>query len=169
MTAIMPESSEHEASGTETLQVVGDNALRLLAGFPSVPSSLRIQVGEVTIEAEWSTPEQVAAPSPAETEAGTHSATEAGTHSASVATAGPAVRYVAAPMVGVFYRAPEPGAKPFVEVGDKVKAGDQVGIVEAMKLMVPVHADESGTITEILIENGEGVEYGENLIAYSAE
>ncbi len=161
MTALMPESSEHEASGTETLQVVGDSALRLLAGFPSVPSSLRIQVGEVTIEAEWSNAEQVAGPSPAET--------EAGTHSASVATAGPAVRYVAAPMVGVFYRAPEPGAKPFVEVGDKVKAGDQVGIVEAMKLMVPVHADESGTITEILIENGEGVEYGENLIAYTAE
>jgi acetyl-CoA carboxylase biotin carboxyl carrier protein len=70
-----------------------------------------------------------------------------------------------APAVGVFYRAPEPGAKPFADVGDRVTAGQQVAIVEIMKLMVPVHADVSGTIVEVLKESGEHVEYDEALFA----
>jgi len=71
---------------------------------------------------------------------------------------------VIAPTVGVFYRAPSPGAAPFVEEGDTVAAGTQVGIVEAMKLMVPVEADRAGRVSKVLKSDGDPVEYGEPLI-----
>ncbi|MGY1937491.1 MULTISPECIES: acetyl-CoA carboxylase biotin carboxyl carrier protein [Nocardia] len=66
--------------------------------------------------------------------------------------------------VGVFYRAPEPGAAPFVAEGDPVRAGQQVGIVEAMKLMIPVTATREGRVAEFLVENGEAVEHGAPLL-----
>jgi acetyl-CoA carboxylase biotin carboxyl carrier protein len=69
------------------------------------------------------------------------------------------------PMVGTFYRAPSPGAKPFVEVGDTVKAGQTVCIIEAMKLLNEIEADEDGVVKAILAENGQPVEYGEPLLA----
>jgi len=68
------------------------------------------------------------------------------------------------PMVGTFYRAPSPGAKPFVEVGDSVKAGQTVCIVEAMKLLNEIEADKDGVVKAILAENGQPVEYGEPLL-----
>lgn len=71
---------------------------------------------------------------------------------------------VAAPMVGTFYRSPEPGAPPYVEVGDEVAAGQQVGIIEAMKLMNPILSEQSGRVCEILAADGAPVEYGEPLI-----
>ena len=67
------------------------------------------------------------------------------------------------PMVGTFYRAPSPNAKPFVEVGQSVKAGDTLCIIEAMKLMNEIEAEKSGVIKEILVENATPVEYGEPL------
>lgn len=67
------------------------------------------------------------------------------------------------PMVGTFYRAPSPSAPVFVEVGQTVKAGDTLCIIEAMKLMNEIEAEKSGVIKEILIENGQPVEYGEPL------
>jgi acetyl-CoA carboxylase biotin carboxyl carrier protein len=70
---------------------------------------------------------------------------------------------VKSPMVGTFYRTPSPNAKPFVEVGQTVKAGDTLCIIEAMKLMNEIEADESGVIKAILIENGQPVEYGQPL------
>ncbi len=69
-----------------------------------------------------------------------------------------------APMVGTFYRAASPGAKPFAEIGDAVKAGQTVCIIEAMKLMNEIEADKDGVIKAILAENGQPVEYGEPLI-----
>jgi acetyl-CoA carboxylase biotin carboxyl carrier protein len=69
------------------------------------------------------------------------------------------------PMVGTFYRAPSPGAKPFVEVGDTVKAGQTVCIIEAMKLLNEIEADKDGVVKAILAENGQPVEYGEPLLA----
>ncbi|PEH79785.1 acetyl-CoA carboxylase biotin carboxyl carrier protein subunit [Nocardia sp. FDAARGOS_372] len=66
--------------------------------------------------------------------------------------------------VGVFYRAPEPGADPFVAEGDPVRAGQQVGIVEAMKLMIPVVATREGRVAEFLVDNGDAVEYGAPLL-----
>ena len=67
-------------------------------------------------------------------------------------------------MVGTLYRAPSPGAKPFVEVGQAVRKGDPVCIIEAMKLMNEIEADESGVIKAILVENGQPVEYGHALM-----
>lgn len=70
---------------------------------------------------------------------------------------------VKSPMVGTFYRAPSPGAKPFVEVGQSVSPGDTLCIIEAMKLMNEIEADQGGVIKAILVENGQPVEYGEPL------
>jgi acetyl-CoA carboxylase biotin carboxyl carrier protein len=70
---------------------------------------------------------------------------------------------VDSPMVGTFYRAPSPGATPFVEVGHKVSAGDTLCIIEAMKMLNQIEADRAGTIKAILVENGEPVEYGQAL------
>lgn len=73
--------------------------------------------------------------------------------------------YIRAPLVGTFYRAEQPGGTPFVEVGDHVQPGTQVGIVEAMKLMNPVEADRSGHVAEFVSPDGAAVEYGQPLIA----
>ena len=70
---------------------------------------------------------------------------------------------VKSPMVGTFYRAATPGAKPFVEVGDTVQAGDTLCIIEAMKLMNEIEADQAGVVKEILVENGQPVEFGQPL------
>ena len=70
---------------------------------------------------------------------------------------------VKSPMVGTFYRSASPGAKPFVEVGHIVKEGETICIIEAMKILNEIEADKSGTITKILCENGQAVEYGQPL------
>ncbi len=68
-----------------------------------------------------------------------------------------------APMVGTFYRSGTPGGAPFVEVGQSVKAGDTLCIIEAMKLMNEIEADVSGTVKAVLVENGQAVEYGQTM------
>ena len=86
---------------------------------------------------------------------------------APVAAPAPAVEtghIVKSPMVGTFYRASSPNAKPFAEVGQQVKEGDAICIIEAMKIMNEIEADKSGTIVKILAENGQPVEYGQSLI-----
>ena len=70
---------------------------------------------------------------------------------------------IKAPMVGTFYRASGPSAAPFVEVGQTVKEGDPLCIIEAMKLLNEIEADKSGVVKEILVQNGEPVEYGQPL------
>ena len=86
---------------------------------------------------------------------------------AAAAPAAPAARDLSnaqkSPMVGTFYRAPGPNAAAFVEVGQQVKAGDTLCIIEAMKLMNEIEAEKSGVVKEILVENGTPVEYGEPL------
>ncbi|MDE2416396.1 MAG: acetyl-CoA carboxylase biotin carboxyl carrier protein [Burkholderiales bacterium] len=85
------------------------------------------------------------------------------------AAAAPVVEAVAeghtlkSPMVGTFYQASSPGAKPFVEVGDSIKVGETICIIEAMKILNEIEADKSGTVTRILCENGQAVEYGQPL------
>lgn len=71
---------------------------------------------------------------------------------------------VSSPMVGTFYRAPAPGATPFVEVGQAVKPGDVLCIVEAMKMMNQIEADKAGTVSAILVEDGEAIEFDQALI-----
>jgi acetyl-CoA carboxylase biotin carboxyl carrier protein len=70
---------------------------------------------------------------------------------------------VKSPMVGTFYRSPSPGSKPFIEVGQQVSAGDTLCIIEAMKILNQIESDKSGTVKQILVENGEPVEYNEPL------
>ncbi len=80
------------------------------------------------------------------------------------AEAAPAGHNVKSPMVGTFYRASSPGAKSFVEIGDIVKVGDTVCIIEAMKILNEIEADMSGTVSQILCENGQAVEYGQPML-----
>lgn len=106
----------------------------------------------------YAAPAHVAAPAPAPA---------APAAAAAPAPAAPAVRDLSnaqkSPMVGTFYRAPGPNAAAFVEVGQQVKAGDTLCIIEAMKLMNEIEAEKSGTVKEILVENGTPVEFGEPL------
>jgi acetyl-CoA carboxylase biotin carboxyl carrier protein len=71
---------------------------------------------------------------------------------------------VKSPMVGTFYRAASPGAKPFVEIGDAVEVGDTLCIIEAMKLMNEIESDKAGVVKQVLIENGQPVEFGQPLV-----
>lgn len=82
---------------------------------------------------------------------------------AAAAPAAPSGHVVKSPMVGTFYRAASPGAKAFVEVGSQVKEGDTICIIEAMKILNEIEADKTGTVTRILGENGQAVEYGQPL------
>lgn len=72
------------------------------------------------------------------------------------------------PMVGVFYAAPSPGEAPFVKIGQTVSAGETLGIIEAMKIMNPIEATQSGVIEEILVKNGEVIQFGQPLFRYRA-
>ncbi len=91
-------------------------------------------------------------------------APSAGSGSAAAGTDGiPAGNVVKSPLVGTFYAAPAEDAEPFVKVGDSVQAGQVLAIVEAMKLMNEIESDFSGTVTEVLVENGQAVEYGQPL------
>ncbi|GAM65177.1 biotin carboxyl carrier protein [Vibrio ishigakensis] len=101
-------------------------------------------------------PAPVAAPAPA--------AAPAAPAAEAAAPAESAGHKVLSPMVGTFYRAPGPDAKPFVEVGQSVSAGETICIVEAMKMMNQIEADKSGVVTAILVEDGNPVEFDQPLI-----
>lgn len=77
--------------------------------------------------------------------------------------AAPAGHAVKSPMVGTFYRASSPGAAPLIQIGSVVKEGDTLCIIEAMKILNEIESDKSGTVTQILCENGQAVEYGQPL------
>jgi len=72
-------------------------------------------------------------------------------------------KVVTAPMVGTFYSAPAPGAKPFVEIGSEVKPGDVLCIIEAMKMMNQIESDKAGKVVSVLVKNGDPVEFGQSL------
>jgi acetyl-CoA carboxylase biotin carboxyl carrier protein len=82
---------------------------------------------------------------------------------APVAAAAPAGHAVKSPMVGTFYRSSSPGAAPFIQIGSVVKEGDTLCIIEAMKILNEIESDKAGTVTQILCENGQAVEYGQPL------
>jgi acetyl-CoA carboxylase biotin carboxyl carrier protein len=112
------------------------------------------------------TPEMVAFLPPAAPAAGQAAPAGAAAGAPPAAEAAPEVpgHVVKSPMVGTFYRSPSPGAKPFVEVGDTVKSGQTVCIIEAMKLLNEIEADKDGVVKAVLVENGQPVEYGEPLL-----
>jgi acetyl-CoA carboxylase biotin carboxyl carrier protein len=84
-----------------------------------------------------------------------------------VAASDPSLQNVTAPLLGIFYRAPRPGAAPYVEVGSEVAEDTVIGIIEVMKLMNGVRAEVRGTVVEILVEDGATVEYGQVLLRVS--
>ncbi len=105
-------------------------------------------------------PAAAAAPVPA----GAPAADAAAPAAAATAEAAPETGFVIkSPMVGTFYRAASPGAKPFVELGQKVAEGDPVCIIEAMKILNEIEAEVAGTVTQVLCENGQAVEFGQPL------
>jgi acetyl-CoA carboxylase biotin carboxyl carrier protein len=75
---------------------------------------------------------------------------------------------IKAPMIGTFYSSPTPGAPPFVEVGEEVAIGQVIGIIEAMKIMNEIVADRDGVVRELLVANGQPVEYGSPLLRLAA-
>jgi acetyl-CoA carboxylase biotin carboxyl carrier protein len=82
---------------------------------------------------------------------------------APVVAAAPVGHVVKSPMVGTFYRSSSPGSAPFIQIGSVVKEGDTLCIIEAMKILNEIESDKSGTVTQILCENGQAVEYGQPL------
>jgi len=140
-----------EESDVEELEIQeGDDSVRI--------SRRREQAAGTQYVSHYPAPAPQAAPAP---EAAPAPAQE------SAAPAAPSGHSVKSPMVGTFYRAPSPTAKSFVEVGQSVKAGDVICIVEAMKMMNQIEADKSGTVSEILVENGQPVEFDQPLIVIS--
>ena len=94
---------------------------------------------------------------------GTHMQAQPAAPAVAAAAAEPTGHIVKSPMVGTFYRSSAPGAAPFVELGSTIKDGDTICIIEAMKLLNEIDADASGVITQILVENGQPVEFGQPL------
>jgi len=137
---LVSESNISELEITET-----EGKVRIVKGGPAAP----VQYVQTVATPAVATPAIAGVPAPA-----------AASPAAAPATTGHAVK---SPMVGTFYRSSSPGAPAFVEIGSQVKEGDTLCIIEAMKILNEIEADKAGTITQILGENGQAVEYGQPL------
>jgi len=134
-----------QQSGIAELEITeGEEKVRISRGVPQAAP----QPGTVYISGPVPGTAPEAAPAPA---------------AEAPAPAVPQGHVIKSPMVGTFYRSAAPGSKPFAEVGQAVKAGETVCIIEAMKLLNEIESDHDGVIREILVENGEPVEYGQSL------
>jgi acetyl-CoA carboxylase biotin carboxyl carrier protein len=134
-----------EASGIAELEITeGEEKVRIAKSIAGAPMMMAHAPQMMHAPAPAATAAPAAAPAPAE-------------------DAVPEGHVVRSPMVGTFYRAPAPGSKNFAEVGQSVNAGDTLCIIEAMKLLNEIEADQGGVIKAILVENGQPVEYGEPL------
>jgi acetyl-CoA carboxylase biotin carboxyl carrier protein len=138
----------------DLLEESGINEIEIHEGEESV----RITRSAPGVQGYFAPPMPAAAP-PAPPAASAPPASSAPAEAASE----PPGHRVTSPMVGTFYRAPSPGARPFVEVGSTVEMGDTLCIIEAMKMLNPIEADAAGTIRAALVENGHPVEYGQPL------
>ena len=153
----------------DLVTLLTDRALALSAQAARAPSSVRISAGSVHVEICWpagpapgaaagasqSPPLQSAAPVP-------HDGLDLPAAAAPEASAG--TFPLCASTVGTFYRSAEPGAAPFVSEGDRIARGQQVAIIEAMKLMIPVEAERAGEVVEFLVADRSPVEYGQPLM-----
>ncbi|WP_435819484.1 acetyl-CoA carboxylase biotin carboxyl carrier protein, partial [Micromonospora tulbaghiae] len=150
-----------DAEAEQVLDGLRRQARKLVADLAGPVRRVRLSSGESVLEVEWHDPAAPAQRAAEPAEALPARAAEPAARAAPVADR-PAVR---SPVVGTFYRAPEPGAMPFVAVGDLVRPGQVVGIVEAMKLMNEVTAGQAGRVVEVLVDDGKPVEYDQPLIA----
>ncbi|UTV27579.1 acetyl-CoA carboxylase biotin carboxyl carrier protein [Photobacterium atrarenae] len=143
----------------ELVEESGISELEISEGEESV----RISRNSTVVAAPAQT--QVYAPAPAAAAApAAATAVEAPEAQATTTPSTPAGHSVLSPMVGTFYRAPSPDAKPFVEVGQSVNVGDTLCIVEAMKMMNQIEADKAGTVVAILAEDGDAIEFDQPLV-----
>ncbi|SMB52426.1 acetyl CoA carboxylase, BCCP subunit [Serratia proteamaculans] len=133
-------------------------------------SELEISEGEESVRISRAAPVQAypmmpqAYAMPAQPQPALATAVAAAPAEATAAPAAMSGHIVRSPMVGTFYRTPSPDAKSFIEIGQKVNAGDTLCIVEAMKMMNQIEADKSGVVKAILVENGQPVEFDEPLV-----
>jgi acetyl-CoA carboxylase biotin carboxyl carrier protein len=154
----------------EALEAACRSVSKLISSAHGPLRRMHVQVGEVAVDVEWpdvtGTPASVTAsaatPAPAPEPSGD------GQTDTTPSTADERLHHVCAPGVGIYYEAPEPGADPFVREGDRVEQGQQIGILEVMKLMVPIEADRAGRVVETLVDNGQDVQFGEPLISIEA-
>ncbi|MFO7859147.1 MAG: acetyl-CoA carboxylase biotin carboxyl carrier protein [Ectothiorhodospiraceae bacterium] len=147
----------------ELLEESGINEIEIREGEESVRISRSGPNAGVQMMPAQPQPQAAPQPQPAPTDAGTADSSGDAGSAASGEDALPEGHVVRSPMVGTFYRAPAPGAKPFVEEGQAVKAGDTLCIVEAMKMLNQIEADHAGTVAAILLEEGQPVEYDQPL------
>jgi acetyl-CoA carboxylase biotin carboxyl carrier protein len=146
---IVAESNISELEITE-----GDGQVRIVKAPPPAPAPINYHAMPAPMMAP-----QPAMPAPATQPAPAAAATATAPATPSIPEGHP----VLSPMVGTFYRASQPGADPFVQVGDTVAEGDTLCIIEAMKLLNEIEADKAGRIKAILVENGQPVEFGQPL------
>ena len=139
----------------ELLEESNIDEIEIAEGEESIRISRTSRITAPAAPAHYAVPAAAPAPAPAPAPAAP---------AEPAAPAAPADHAVKSPMVGTFYRSPSPTSGPFVEVGQKVSAGDTICIIEAMKMMNQIEADKSGTITDILVENGEPVEFDQPLV-----
>jgi acetyl-CoA carboxylase biotin carboxyl carrier protein len=176
--------AEHQGNGvTGTADVVVTRELlaalrsaitELVAAAAGPVAEVSARAGDCELQIRWDRAQR-----PAEYRPEPAGATGAGANGAAAALPPPAVpdpavaqpaaesngyRCVTAPIVGTFYRAPQPGAEPFVEPGQRVEVGQTLAIVEAMKLMNPVKSEWAGTVREVLVADGHSVEFGQPLM-----
>jgi acetyl-CoA carboxylase biotin carboxyl carrier protein len=151
---VTSERAEHHG----VLGDVCNHAAQLISAANARLLRLTVRAGDVVVELEWPPPTTRTAESP-------RSLAAAAEPEPGAATEFESLHYIRAEMVGTFYRATEPGAKPFVSVGDAVQTGQQVAILEVMKLMTPIAADRAGRVVDVLVGDGSPVEYGASLIA----
>jgi acetyl-CoA carboxylase biotin carboxyl carrier protein len=148
--------------GEQTLESLCKQARLLATGLPGALTRLTVMAGENRVDMEWL---PGAAPAGLVVANGTAAPAAANGEPGTEEVPGHAI---VAPLVGTFYGSPEPDAPPFVSEGDIVEAGQQVGIVEAMKIMNAVQADQGGRVVKILASAGDMVEYGQPLMILAA-
>ena len=146
-----------DSNVTELEITEAEGKVRIVKG--ATPSGIPVLSHQVMAPAAPALPTAPPAP-PTEAEIADAAAVTAAAVAAEVAAAGHTVK---SPMVGTFYRSSSPGAAPFVQVGDTVKEGDTLCIIEAMKILNEIESDKSGTVKQVLCENGQAVEYGQAL------
>jgi len=135
-----------ESSGIAELEIEeGEERVRITRAVTHAPAAAALPVTMPAGNAQAAAAAPVSAPAPSE-------------------PVEPEGHQVKSPMVGTFYRSASPGAKPFVEVGDSVQIGDTLCIIEAMKLMNEIESDKSGVVKQVLVENGQPVEFGQPLV-----
>ena len=147
-------------SNVASLKSVCASVAELARSAPKTPSRIKLSHGSTTVEMEW--PD---APAPPPTTTQVASPEMKSDQGSAVSVVDDGFSYVRAPMVGTFYRANEPGAAPLVSVGDQVQVGQPVGILEVMKMLSTLEADVAGRVVEVLVDDGQSVEYQQRLIA----